>query len=592
MKSRSRKPLRQRGSPGPAAAPPAGEALSGEPAGAPPRAAAARPSGEIAPPLDAASAFVDRWFWVAALLILLVTVAIRLPELALNPFHHDEGVNGFFTTNLVRNGTYTYDPANYHGPSLYYFALLSEVVFGLTTEAMRFVPVVFGVSLVALVFPLRRYLGSLGALIAAGLLALSPGEVYVSRYFIHEMLLVSLTLGVFVSAVFYLDRREPRYLLAGAIAAALLFATKETGIITVLVLLIAVAVANVYLRIVGPMRRDAPPARAAGGSRPAPRPRSVWIDGVEYRATEPRQAGSTQRGGRGTATARFDLPVEHVAGAAIVFLVIYVLLYSSFFTNFPRGLLDSMATFTLWIQHGESTQVQPVYQYLAWMFPIELPILVLGTIGGLVVAITEHRRVLVVIGLWALGITAAYSLITYKTPWIATNMLLPLALLGGYAMQRLWDVRRLRLAVPLVVAAATLFSAYRAVDLNFVHYDTDSPAYPYVYVHSSRDMLALVDEIETVADRAGTGKDTSIIFVSPDYWPLPWYFRDYPKAGFYGQIVDDSIVTNPAPMIVANVNQEADLAPKVTGTYDLVRQYNLRPGVDLALYVRSDLPKE
>ncbi len=45
-------------------------------------------------------------------------------------------------------------------------------------------------------------------------------------------------------------------------------------------------------------------------------------------------------------------------------------------------------------------------------------------------------------------------------------------------------------------------------------------------------------------------------------------------------------------MVVANVNQEADLAPKIAGKYDLVRQYNLRPGVDLALYVRTDLPKE
>jgi predicted membrane-bound mannosyltransferase len=80
--------------------------------------------------------------------------------------------------------------------------------------------------------------------------------------------------------------------------------------------------------------------------------------------------------------------------------------------------------------------------------------------------------------------------------------------------------------------------------------------------------------------------------VSPDYWPLPWYFRDDPKAGFYGQIVDDPIVGDPAPMIVANVNQEADLAPKIAGRYDLVRRYNLRPGVDLALYVRADIPKE
>ena len=37
--------------------------------------------------------------------------------------HHDEGVNGFFLTNLVRNAEYKYDPSNYHGPTLYYLTL-------------------------------------------------------------------------------------------------------------------------------------------------------------------------------------------------------------------------------------------------------------------------------------------------------------------------------------------------------------------------------------------------------------------------------------------------------------------------------------
>ena len=45
-------------------------------------------------------------------------------------------------------------------------------------------------------------------------------------------------------------------------------------------------------------------------------------------------------------------------------------------------------------------------------------------------------------------------------------------------------------------------------------------------------------------------------------------------------------------MIVANVNQEAELAPQIEAEYDRVGAYNLRPGVDLALYVRSDIPKE
>jgi uncharacterized protein (TIGR03663 family) len=521
----------------------------------------------------------DRWFVPIALGILLAAAALRLPELAINPFHHDEGVNGFFMTNLVRDGVYRYDPANYHGPSLYYFALVSEILFGLTTEAMRLVPVVFGVLLVGFAFPLRAYLGPLAALVAGGLLAVSPGAVYISRYFIHETLLVAFSLGLVVAAIYYLDRREAKYLLLGAVAAALLFTTKETGIVTVAVLLIAVVVGQYYTAWRNPstVGRDAP---VRPGTRPPLRAKSVWIDGVEYRAMGP-------SGTRATRTASLwpgGIPGEHIIGAAVIFLVIYVLLFSSFFTNFPKGLVDSLATFTIWTQTGEATQVQPPWKYLQWMAQAELPILVLGVAGGLIAAIRAPSRLWVVIGLWAAGITAAYSIIQYKTPWITLNMLLPLALLAGLAVASLWRSRSLRLGVPVVLGAAVLASGYQAIDLNFTHYDDET--YPYVFVHSTRDMLALVDEIEATAERAGTGRETGVVFVSPDYWPLPWYFRDYPRAGFFGSIVETE-----EAMIVANVNQEAELTPAIEGRYDRAGTFNLRPGVDLVLFIRADVPQ-
>jgi predicted membrane-bound mannosyltransferase len=193
-------------------------------------------------------------------------------------------------------------------------------------------------------------------------------------------------------------------------------------------------------------------------------------------------------------------------------------------------------------------------------------------------------RLWVVIGLWAAGITAAYSIIQYKTPWIALNMLVPLALLAGLAVTTLWQRRSLRLGVPVVLAAAVASSGYQVIDLNYRHYDDET--YPYVFVHSTRDLLSLVDEIETTAEAAGTGPDTGVAIVSPDYWPLPWYLRNYPGAVFWGSIVETD-----AAMIVANVNQEAELTPALGDGYVRVRTFTLRPGVDLALFVRSDIPR-
>ncbi len=85
--------------------------------------------------------------------IFLIAAVLRLYDLNLVPLHHDEGVNGNFLVRLVREGAYTYDPANYHGPTLYYFSAIIPWItkllfgnsardnYGLTTFTIRLVPV-------------------------------------------------------------------------------------------------------------------------------------------------------------------------------------------------------------------------------------------------------------------------------------------------------------------------------------------------------------------------------------------------------------------------------------------------------------------
>jgi uncharacterized protein (TIGR03663 family) len=553
MKSRSRKDRRRR----------AAEAEVRTPEAARPAAPTAWPAATVSEAAveerNTDGFRFGRLYVPTAVLILVVAAALRLPLLAINPFHHDEGVNGFFLTRLVREGTYAYDPQNFHGPSLYYFGLASEMLFGLTDEALRLVPVICGLIAVALIFPLRRFIGPVATLTAAALLAVSPGAVYMSRYFIHESLLVCFSLALFVSALLYLDSRRPRFLVAAAAATALIFTTKETGVIGVAVFAIAAVVARFYVR----WRH---PSTSPGLSRRASRRRSLLVEGVEYRPVD---------------ESRLRIDPEQVVGASVIFVAIYVLLFSSFFSNFPQGIVDSLATFTIWTQTGQATQVQPIQTYLVWMLRAEAPILILGTIGGVIAAVRGRDPLWVVVGLWALGITAVYSIIQYKTPWIALNMLIPLALLAGLTIDTIARSVRLKRAAPVVVAAALAVAGYQSIDLNYRHYADET--YPYVFVHTTPQAFELLDEIDRTAERAGTRLETGVVFVSPDYWPLPWYMRDYPRAGFFG-----SIVPTEEAMIVANVNQEKDLG-QFADRYTRLRAYNLRPGVDLALYVRNDL---
>src|ERR1700712_1000091 len=87
----------------------------------------------------------DNVWLISGAAITTIAAILRFAWLGLKPLHHDEGVNGFFLTNLVRDGNYHYDPANYHGPTLYYLAFPFVKLFGLETIPIRTSVAIFGV---------------------------------------------------------------------------------------------------------------------------------------------------------------------------------------------------------------------------------------------------------------------------------------------------------------------------------------------------------------------------------------------------------------------------------------------------------------
>ena len=61
----------------------------------------------------------------------------------MKPPHFDEGINGWFVDQMMKNGFYSYDPTNYHGPLHFYVLFLSQTLFGRHIWALR-LPVVLG----------------------------------------------------------------------------------------------------------------------------------------------------------------------------------------------------------------------------------------------------------------------------------------------------------------------------------------------------------------------------------------------------------------------------------------------------------------
>ena len=519
-------------------------------------------------PQGPASESIPENVWRIGIVVIIVIAAVfRLYDLNLVPLHHDEGVNGNFLVRLVREGYYQYDPQNYHGPTLYYFsALIPWTVkllfgssardnYGLTTFNIRLVTVIFGLATIGLVFMLRRRLGTVATLAAALLLAVSPGAVYLSRYFIHESLFVFFTLAIVVASVKLYDEQNPSHLIPLGAATALLFATKETAMISVAVLIIALGLTLFYMRVMGK------PSSAATRRR------------VKETSIIEEFGGTSTIG-------------VYLGAAVIVFLAVYLLFYSSFATN-NKGISDSLQTFAIWTKTGQQAHVHSATTYITWLIRIEAPLLFLGAIGAATVVLKPKNSLALFSALWAFGLIAAYSLIPYKTPWLMLNFLVPLALIGGYAIQEIYelDSGKLRLAAVILLAAIGV-ATYQSIDLNFINYDNDNEKYVYVYAHSTRELLDLVNQVEQIA-KENEGNTTGISIVSPDYWPLPWYFRNFSRVGYFGRMAATS-----EPIIIANENQKEEVERNFGEVYRQVPSrseggsFELRPGVKLMLYVK------
>jgi uncharacterized protein (TIGR03663 family) len=480
-----------------------------------------------------------RVWWTTLTYIAALALFLRFYDLPLKPLHHDEGVNTLFVTTLTQPPhAFVYDPGNYHGPTLFYFAWLGVSLLGFTIVGMRAVTAAAGLATVLLVIALRRQLGTRGALAAAAMLAASSGAVYYSRYFIHESLLTCFTLAVVVCTVRWWSRRRAIYLYLAAAATGLMFATKETAVISAVV-------------IVG----------AAFGS--------AVLAARALAAQVTRFLAELRERGAGVA----------VPLAALAAIAVAMLFYTSFLTN-PRGAIAAIETFAIWTKTGTSVHTNPWYTYVKWLSIEELPLLVMGTVGVVAALSRPADRFASFSALWAVGVLTAYSVIPYKTPWLLLNAIVPLALCAGVAFERLWSLRS---RVAVVAAWAILLAAVgagtaRAVWLSFWHYDSERS--PYVYVHTSREILPLVDALARI-EAAHPG--TLIAVTSPVYFPLPWYLRDYPT-GYHGRVVATG-----APIVVASLDQQRALDAQLGAAFERLGPYLLRPGVRLLLYVRRDL---
>src|SRR5262249_47424869 len=169
-----------------------------------------------------------------------------------------------------------------------------------------------------------------GSLVGAALVAVSPGAVYLSRYFIHETLFVFFTLGVVVGLVRYRKDKRLSDLILASSSASLLVATKETSIITVAVFVVAAAIATAYIR----MRQ---PAELTASNWQTEEAADSRRSGARNERGLPRKTGKTW-------FSKWDFRAVDWGTAAAVAILLFLLFYSSFLVN-QAGVVGDFRAF-------------------------------------------------------------------------------------------------------------------------------------------------------------------------------------------------------------------------------------------------------
>jgi len=478
--------------------------------------------------------------WAVFVVVALLGLAVRLPQLGARPMHTDEAVNAYVVGQLLAGQTFSYDSRDRHGPALAALALPLARMQGatsfseLTESELRLTPVVAGTITILLFGTAVDMFGFAPCVIAALLFAFAPLPVYYDRYFIHESLFAAATFGLILAGWrACMERSVFQAALAGA-CAALMLACKETAVLHVSALAVAALVFWLWNR-----RRE----RLA------------------------------------------DLRLPAMLAATAAFLVLSVLFFTWFGSNWNAIAGLMRAGPSMLARAGGEGHEKPV-----WYFG---ELLIGGWSGGLIAALACIGLILTVkerddspfgfLGWYAVFIVSIYCLIPYKTPWLALNFWLPVALFAGLTIKSLWSMPArypavrmpLRAACFVLGAIIAVLIAHDTRDRVFLHPADEGN--PYAYAHTSDDLIGLPAEIAELARQDGLASPR-IAVIASDAWPLPWYLRNYSQVGFWqpGQKVGhaDFYVTSTEAADQYR-DQLKDLRPEFFG---------VRPGVLILLW--------
>ncbi len=541
------------------------------------------------------------WYRIAFAAILATAAVTRLWDLGSRAMHHDESLHAYFSWLLANGHGYIHDPMM-HGPVLFHLVAAAFYLFGDSDTVSRLWPALLGIGVVAAPHFLRPWLGSKGAIIASGLLCLSPLTMYFSRFIRHDIFAEAWVLMALIGLLRYLTTGQTANLVVFGLGMGLLYSEKEVSYIytvsvglfllptllirtlprTALAALVASTALTVLLvlgvstSVLGPLPKVAYPISSYEQvlqitNSFASSPLVLTLVACTLAAfgtvaavfhSEARRPGA------------HSIPWRDLTWTSASFAAVFVLFHTTFFQN-PTGLFTgSIGAVAYWLGQQEVRRGdQPWYYYLV-LIPIYEPlVLALGAcaLWPLASAVRKIRTWLKapwvgpqnfgpLAGTWLATSLLLYSWAGEKMPWLSVHILLPAILLAAWGTQQLWDQPgQRRLLAPIVAAAGLILIPYQwrtAVQLSF--YNGDTPKEMAIYTQTTPDVARLSRALDILSLYRNGGYQLSIAMDAEAAWPFQWYLRRYPKVTYLA--TGDSHL--PAGVEVALLGTSPDLSAK------------------------------
>ena len=470
--------------------------------------------------------------WINNLLIfifislIIAATALRLYQLDIRPFHHDEAAVGSFTYKLFTTGNYQYTPV-FHGPFLYFITSRVFDIMGDTEFSARLVPALTGVGMVLLVYPFRQNLGSPGWLITAAFFAFSPSFLYYSRFFRNDIFITFFTLAAVVCTVQYLKQKDSparlKYLVLSSASLGCSVTAKENAYITLA--LFAFPVGLFVLYRLGVSLRNHRLAHDV----------AVFMKRNSFRL------------------------VLDTGLFIIVFLVIFILFYSYFFKDLEAVKCATFNALSHWYEMHNAERIGgPPYYYIPLLLLYELPVFLFASVGSFVyvkrfVTIRENP-IMVFIVYWLFASLAAYSYVGEKVPWLILHPLLPAILIAGAYLGEILPVIKYKpvwkeAVFVIILVLISSFFLYTSYNLNYRNYSDPAE----LLIQASQPPQKYQEFITTLYEVAEKheGFATEIQVADREMeTQLLWYLRHYTQIRWRVNLENDPQLN--APIIIAH----------------------------------------